>query len=72
MWILTKIFVSHLSESLKMPSTIVCPDCQSQIAIDEVLTSQLSARLRAEMEQEIRSKNHDLEESALEAPTRAS
>lgn len=44
-----------------MPSTIACPTCQSEIAIDEVLTAQLTAQLRGEMEREIRLKNDELD-----------
>ncbi|MCA9216609.1 MAG: DUF2130 domain-containing protein [Planctomycetales bacterium] len=46
-----------------MPSTIACPTCHSQIAIDEVLTTQLTAQLKADMEREIASKNAELEKA---------
>lgn len=44
----------------EMPSTIACPNCQHQIAIDEALTTQLTSQLREEMERELRSRNTEL------------
>ena len=46
-----------------MTNTITCPNCHSPIAIDEVLTAQVTAEIRTEMEREVRSKYEEIEEA---------
>ena len=49
-----------------MANQINCPNCQTQISVNEVLQSQLSERIRTEIESELRGKENDLRKAQSE------
>lgn len=52
-----------------MSDKITCPSCQLEIEITEVMSAQLSAKLRKEMEDDFGDKNRQLETDRLELKT---
>jgi len=51
-------------ENVPVRNAIKCPNCQSSIEISEVMSAQLSAQIRADIENEVAAKRRDIEELA--------
>ena len=51
-------------------NTINCPNCQSSIEITEVMSAQLSAQIRADVEKDVAAKRHEIEKLAEQVKQR--
>lgn len=51
-------------EMLPVANAIKCPNCQSSIDINEVMSAQLSSTIRSEIENEVANKRHEVNELA--------
>ena len=49
-----------------MRNEIIYPQCQTAIKVTEVMSAQLSSEIRAELEQEVAAKRHEVESKAKE------